>query len=697
VNERLTALRDRVRTGAYAAYRQGAEFDLVTECDAEQLSWPRRMAQLTRRQCEAERVVLDPGERIVFTRTVTSIPAVYRPDEWAELTEGRTLHEGGLLNNICADWGMALGQGLLGRRRVALDSRARALSAGDAGAVEFLDAAVETIDAVLALAARYAAEARRLGMEEVAAVLEHVPAQPARSFHEALQSLRLLHSVVWLSGHHHVGLGRIDQYLWPYLASDLERGLLDEEEAAELLAELFISLNRDSDLYPGVQQGDNGQTVTLGGVRRDGSSGVNPLTLMALRVARDVELIDPKINLRIGAETDLELLELATELTRKGLGFPQYANDDVVIPALIEHGYEPEDARDYIVAACWEFIVPGRGMDIVNIGAVSFPHAADAAIRAGLAAGEPFEAILARTASEIRHQVRERVESYDRLLWAPAPYCSVLMTGALETGRDHGSGARYRNLGIHGAAAASAADALAAVRRHVYELGDVGAVELLDGLEEDFVGRELLRRLLVGESPRVGLNDAAADELLRRLFEWFADACEAEATATRIVRPGTGSAMYYLWLAGGAPHEIPEPLVGATADGRHRGEPFGANLAPSPGTRLRGPISVLQSYAGIDYRRVCNGGPITMELSDTVFRGRESIHKVALLVRAFARLGCQQLQLNALSAETLLDAKAHPEAHRDLIVRVWGWSGYFCELAPEYQDHVIARHLHAAV
>ena len=696
MNERLVALRDRVRTGAYKACRQATELDLVAECEAEQLSWPRRMARLTRRQCEAERVVLDPAERIVFTRTVTTIPAVYRPDDLAELTEGRTLHEGGLLNNVCADWEMALGQGLLGRRRVALDSRARALAAGDAEAIDFLDAAIETIDAVLALAARYAAEARRLGMAEVAAVLEHVPAQRARSFHEALQSLRLLHSVVWLSGHHHVGLGRIDQYLWPYLASDIECGRLDEEAAAELLAEFFISLNRDSELYPGIQRGDNGQTVTLGGVRRDGSDGVNPLTRMALRVAREVELIDPKINLRIGAETNLALLELATELTRKGLGFPQYANDDVVIPALIEHGYAPEDARDYTVAACWEFIVPGRGMDVVNIGAVSLPHAADTAIRAGLAADEPFEAILGRTASEIRRQLRERVESYDRLLWAPAPYYSVLMTGALEAGCDHGSGARYRNLGIHGAAAASAADALAAVRRHVYELGDVDAVELLDGLEEDFAGREPLRRLLVDESPRVGLNDAAADELLRRLYEWFADACEAEATVRRIVRPGTGSAMYYLWLAGGAPQEIPEPLVGATADGRHRGEPFSANLAPSPGTRLRGPISVLQSYAGIDYQRVCNGGPITMELSDTVFRGRESIHKVALLVRAFARLGCQQLQLNALSAETLLDAKAHPEAHRDLIVRVWGWSGYFCELAPEYQDHVIARHLHAA-
>jgi formate C-acetyltransferase len=135
-------------------------------------------------------------------------------------------------------------------------------------------------------------------------------------------------------------------------------------------------------------------------------------------------------------------------------------------------------------------------------------------------------------------------------------------------------------------------------------------------------------------------------------------------------------------------------VAGATADGRMRGQPFSANLAPSPGVIVRGPISTLQSFAKIDYHRVFNGGPITMELSDSVFQNPEAIRKTAMLVRAFAQLGCQQLQLNSLSLETLLDAKAHPESHKNLIVRVWGWSGYFCELAPEYQDHIIARHLY---
>jgi formate C-acetyltransferase len=153
--------------------------------------------------------------------------------------------------------------------------------------------------------------------------------------------------------------------------------------------------------------------------------------------------------------------------------------------------------------------------------------------------------------------------------------------------------------------------------------------------------------------------------------------------------------MYYIWLTQGAPG-MREPVVGATAEGRHKGKPLAANLAPSQGVQVRGPISALLSFSKIDYRRICNGGPITLELSDSVFRDAESVRKVAMLVRAFAQQGCQQLQVNSMNLATLLDAKAHPELHKNLIVRVWGWSGYFCELSPEYQDQVIARHIYTA-
>lgn len=693
MNSRLEELKQRTRNGDHHRFRQDRPIDISSECVAEGLSWIRCASRMTRRMCETEEPVIQPGERIVFTRTHETVSPVPVPEEMQPFLEERILHELGPISNICADWGKVLSDGLLQRRSIAEQSLARA--GDDRETWESLLAAIETIDAVLDLSERYALRAAELGRNDLADVLRRVPASAPRTFQEALQFLRLVHSVVWLSGHYHVGLGRFDQYIWPYLRADLEAGRIEEEGAEELLAEFFIALNRDSDLYPGVQQGDNGQTVMLGGVTRQGASGINPLTFMALRVAREVAMIDPKINLRISGDTDLGLLSLAAELTRLGLGFPQYSNDDVVIPALISHGYTPEDARDYTVAACWEFIIPGRGMEVVNIGAVSFPAAVDEAVREVLPRQGSFSEIVQRTGDRIRTQVDALVSEYRKLILPPAPFYSVLMEGCLESGRDLSKGLLYNDFGIHGACSSNAADALAAVKKFVYDDRSVDPGALLTALDNDFAGGEALKQMLAGSELKIGNNDDAVDSLLVRLFDMLADACEAIPDNGRggRIRPGTGSAMYYVWLADER-EGMREPVVGATADGRGAGEFFSANLAPSPGAKVGGPISVLQSFSKIDYGRIINGGPVTIELSESVFRSEESIRKVAMFIRTFARLGCQQLQLNTLNVETLKDAKRHPENHRNLIVRVWGWSGYFCELDEEYQDHVISRHVH---
>jgi pyruvate-formate lyase len=347
------------------------------------------------------------------------------------------------------------------------------------------------------------------------------------------------------------------------------------------------------------------------------------------------------------------------------------------------------------VAACWEFIIPGRGMEVVNIGAASMPAAADKAIREGLAAGDSFEGILERTRADLRTQVNGLAKASRRLLLPPAPYYSVLMDGCLETGRDLSLGVTYNNFGIHGAASASAADALTAVRTLVFDEKRVPAARLLRALEAGFAGEEPLRLDLREEAPKVGNHDDRADAMLVKLFDLFAEACEAAGENGRggRFRPGSGSAMYYVWLAQG--HEgMREPTVGATADGRKAGEFFSSSLAPSPNVQVRGPLSVLQSFGKIDYRRVCNGGPMTMELSDSFFRGRGTTQKVALFVRAFVQSGCQQLQLNTLNVDTLREAQRHPELHKNLVVRVWGWSGYFCELDRVYQDQIIGRHIY---
>jgi hypothetical protein len=197
MDTRLVEMKRRVRSGEHKHYRQGQTPDVLAECEAAGLSWPARVARLTRRMCEAQRPVIEPDQQIVFTRTTPDLPVIYSPEDWAQLTAGHTLHELGPISNICTDWGAVLSQGLLRRKEAALSTRARL--ADDAEATEFLDSALETIDAVLGLAAAYAEAARQAGRPEIAAMLDHVPANPPRTFHEALQALRLLHAVVWPS------------------------------------------------------------------------------------------------------------------------------------------------------------------------------------------------------------------------------------------------------------------------------------------------------------------------------------------------------------------------------------------------------------------------------------------------------------------------------------------------------------------
>ena len=269
------------------------------------------------------------------------------------------------------------------------------------------------------------------------------------------------------------------------------------------------------------------------------------------------------------------------------------------------------------------------------------------------------------------------------------------MNGCLERGCDLSRGLKYNNFGIHGACSSNAADALAAVKTLVFEEQSVSSQSLLAALITNFEQAEALQRKLFDEAPKVGNDDARADGLLAKLFDLFADACESIPANGRggIFRPGSGSAMFYVWLAQG--HEsMTEPVVGATADGRKSGGYFSSSLAPSPGVRVRGPFSVLKSYSRINYQRICNGGPLTLEVSDTVFRNPEAVHQVALLIRLFAAVGCQQLQINTLNVDSLKDAQVHPERHKNLVVRVWGWSGYFCELDEAFQNQIIGRHIY---
>lgn len=628
----------------------------------------------------AERPAFMPGERLAFLRTVEQIPDLHTDEELAaRRAQGVAYGEKGVVFNITADFGPTIRDGLNARLEEIDASLARCRAAGDEEGVLFLTNARLSVLAVLDLAERYRRAAAEQGLTVIAETLAQVPAKGARTFHEALQALRILHYTLWCEGEYHCGLGRLDQYLFPYLEADLAAGRLTEEEALEELEEFFIACNRDSDLYIGVQQGDNGQSVMLGGVTRDGRDGFNVLSRLAMKACGELKVVDPKINLRVNAKTPLEIYELGTELTKAGLGFPQYANDDVVIPALERWGYAPEDARDYSVAACWEFIIPGCGMDINNIDAVSLPACLDTVLRRGAAS---FEALQASLKDEINRRCDALQKKYAHVEILPGPFVSVLSTGCVERARDISTGGKYNNFGIHGTGLAVTVDSLASVRELVFTRGMVTLDELVALLDTDFADRPDVLAA-ARNAPKMGNGEKAADELAVWLVETWASCWEGRRNDRGgVFRPGTGSAMYYIWHA----NELP-----ASADGRLKGKPFSANYAPSLDVPVKGPLSVIRSFTEPDLGKVCNGGPLTLEVHDSAFREADGVAKVARLVKYFVDRGGHQLQINAINRETLEAAQKDPDRYRHLIVRVWGWSGYFIELDKPFQDHVIRR------
>lgn len=619
------------------------------------LSAEERMCRRLERLVELEEPSFMPFEKIVMTRSTERAPDVFGAQEWAQIKKEHYIHELGYVSNLSPDYESAIRDGLLAKREGADEYGKRA------------------IDAVISLCDKYLELAKREKREDLVEVFTHIPRYGARNFREALQFFRILHFALWLEGNYHNTVGRFDRYMYPYFEADMKAGVYTEEEALMLLEDFFISFNKDSDMYVGVQQGDNGQSMVLGGYDESGEECFNLLSKLCLAASRNLAVIDPKINLRVTKNTPMEVYRLGTELTRVGLGFPQYSNDDVVIPALIKLGYDPEDACNYVVAACWEFIIPGCGNDVANIGALNMPKTADCAIREALASGEGFDGLLLRLRDKIFEETRRIQAGVNNLWFVPSPFMDVLRRGK-----------KYNNFGIHGTGIAPAADALAAVKRYVFDEGRVKAKRLITALDENFENDPELLHLLRYEAPKMGADGGEESVALAGvIMQSFSDACRGVKNCLGgIWRCGTGSAMYYLWHAN---------ELGATADGRRRGEPFGTNFSPSIFAKIEGPVSVVEAFSPKEIADNMNGGPLTLEFAGGVFRDEESIDKVASLVRYFISLGGHQLQLNAVNLEDMKRAQKNPELYRQLVVRIWGWSAYFVELDKCFQDHVMMR------
>ena len=635
-------------------YRKDFSKNLAEEFKAEGLSDDERLIRRFEILTALEEPHIHDFEKIVMLRTTRNIPDCFTEDEWEERRKKHYIHESGYASNLCPNYAKVIEKGLLFFRKDADEYGKRA------------------IDAIISLCDKYLAEAKRQQRLDLVEIFEQIPRYEARNFREALQFFRIIHFSLWLEGDYHNTVGRFDQYMYPYFKRDMDSGIYTFDSALELLEDFFISFNKDSDLYFGVQQGDNGQSMVLGGLNEDGNDSFNLLSELCLIASEELKLIDPKINLRVSKKTPLSVFEKCTKLTRAGLGFPQYSNDDVVIPALIKYGYAKEDAINYVVAACWEFIIPGVGNDIANIGAVNFPAVIDRAIRDSLSKAKSFDDVLEKAEEYIKEECKKTGEDIHDVLVAPSHLMDILRDGK-----------KYNNFGIHGSGIASAADALAAVKKYIFIEKSVTRDELIAALDSNFENSpELLHRLRF-EAPKMGQANSEVDSLAGFIMKTFADSLEEKRNCLGgIYRAGTGTAMYYLWHASN---------LGATADGRRAGEPFGTNFSPSLFAKIPGPVSVIESFTANDMTRNMNGGPLTLEFAFSIFNDEESIGKVARLIEYFVKRGGHQLQLNAVNLDTMREAQKSPELYRNLVVRIWGWSAYFVELDKQFQDHVMRR------
>ena len=654
------------------------EYELAEKFAENEYDDMKRSVERLRYVLEKEKPIVFKNERITFLRTVKTIPRIHTEEEDQALHQTHAFHENGAVFNMCPDYAMLMEDGFGKKREKILQQMKLAETEKQK---EFLQAMLDVMEIVAEFADRYRQEAIRVGNKSVAETLSWIPENKPRTLLEALQFLRLMHYSMWCNGNYHNTLGRIDQFLYPYYQKDLQEGILDRDSALELMEEFFISCNKDSDLYIGIQQGDNGQTIVLGGSNEDGTDAYNDLSELCLLASRDLCLIDPKVNLRVHKNTSVEVYELATTLTKKGLGFPQYTNDEIVVPSLLHCGYEPKDAYNYTLAACWEILVVGY-MDLVNWDSMNYLKAVQDAVEQ-LESCRDYDAFADLVHRNINKQAEELMALTRNVYKEPSPLVSLMCPDCLEKMRDISEPGKYNTYGFHGDGLSSAADSMAAIKKYVFDEKTFSASQMLEMLRNDFKDYPTEQNMLRYEAPKMGNDDDYVDQIAVNLLDWYADALEGKKNDRGgCFRAGTASAMYYIWHSKDAP---------ASADGRNAGEALACNYSPSLFARCEGPISILKSFSKPNLTRVANGGPLTIELTDTMFKNEEAIKKCAMFVKSYMDLGGHQMQINAVNRDRMLDAQKHPENYRNMIVRVWGWSGYFVELNEVYQNHIIKR------
>ena len=593
---------------------------------------------------------------------------------------------------------------------------------------DFLRALITSCQAAALFASRYAAEAERLAAEEpderrreelrqIAAVCRKVPWNPAQSFHEALQALWFTHMLVMAAeSYPGPGLspGRIDQYLYPYYQRDIDSGQMTRDEARELLQCYWIKHNYAYDYQGrvGPNQGINsgfGQLITLGGLGPEGEDASNLLTWLMLDVIEDMNLLEPKPNVRLHHATPDDLLRRVVELIAGAQGSPFLLNfDEAAIRGLEWQGLPRDELWDYAPVGCLENTLQGNdrsGTVDVNLNiakavelALNDGRDVQTGKRVGPATGNPrgfadFPAFFAAFKAQLKALLERLIDCNNgadaiRVTLEPTPYLSALVDGCADSGRDITAGGAVHNyITVEGIGLATAVDSLVAVRKLVYDDKTVSMDELLAAIRANFEGHETLRQTLVNKAPKFGNDDSYVDEIAREVSQfWTEEAFKHTSPASgRRYRGGYLSWNYWVAYA---------PSTAATPDGRKRGTFLSNGVCPVNGADRQGPTAVIKSVGHLGLETAPNGVSHTLSLSPSMVRDVEHRAKLVALLRAYGRVGGTCLQINIVDPATLREAQADPETYRNLLVRVTGYNAYFVMLGKEIQDEIIAREAH---
>ncbi|MBK7630305.1 MAG: glycyl radical protein [Ignavibacteriales bacterium] len=555
---------------------------------------------------------------------------------------------------------------------------------------------------------------RKNELETLSGICNRVPENAPNTFWEALQYYWFVHIGVIseLNTWDSFNPGRIDQHLYPFYKRDIESGLLNKDQAKELLESFWIKFhNQPAPPKVGVTaQESNTYTdfclINLGGVTPYGEDGVNELTYLILDVIEEMRLLQPSSMVQVSKKNPDQFLRRTLNITKTGFGQPSIFNTEALIQEMLRVGKSLVDARNGGASGCVEtgafgkesYILTGY-FNIPKVLEISLNNGLD--IRTGKTIGiisdnstnfNNYNDLIDVFKKQLMHFVNIKIKGnlIIERLWAqylPAPFLSVLVDDCILNGRDYNEGgARYNTSYIQGVGMGTITDSLSSIKYNVYDQKKFTLNELLEAMKYNFKGFDKIRKAIWDETPKYGNDDHYADEILKEVFEIYFNAIDG--------RPNTKGGHYRINLLPTTCHVYFGSVIGATPDGRLAMKPVSEGISPVQGADRNGPTAVLKSAAKIDHLRT-GGTLLNQKFTPQILEDETGIESVLHLIRSYFKMDGHHIQFNVVNADILRKAQKEPENYRDLIVRVAGYSDYFVNLGIDLQEEIIHRTEHS--